>query len=322
MSIELITGAGGSNHIGSEDVGAYQAYTYGTGVYILNGCEVSVVDANTARISEGEIIAEGRHIRIKGSEDVAIRSGMSGTKRNDLIVVSYTKTSVETEEQIEDETTVSTTKIIESAVLSPLTGTPTEGEAVDPSYVQGSVLDGDLAVDYPLCRIPITDLTPGEPEMLMEKAPGSLVDVASKLEDHDHDASNITSGTLPVARGGTGTNSSDPVIASGTSGNWRYVKFNSGLAICSFKKNYTISTPTQWGNIYAGAQIRPDDYPFAFTAIPSTVGMIYSDGFDQFWVSGIDNGSTTVPPCLHPSSDTSKSDKSVYVCLFAVGRWK
>ncbi len=131
-----------------------------------------------------------------------------------------------------------------------------------------------------------------------------------------------TTGVLPIANGGTGTNSSDPVIASGTSGNWHYVKFNSGLAICSFKKNYTISTSTQWNNIYTGSQIKPDNYPFAFTAIPATVAMIYSDGFKQFWASGIDNGSTTVPPCIHPSSDSSKTNVSVYVCLIAIGRWK
>ena len=131
-----------------------------------------------------------------------------------------------------------------------------------------------------------------------------------------------TTGVLPIANGGTGTNSSDPVIASGTSGNWHYVKFNSGLAICSFKKNYTISTSTQWNNIYTGSQIKPDNYPFAFTAIPATVAMIYSDGFKQFWASGIDNGSTTVPPCIHPFSDSSKTNVSVYVCLIAIGRWK
>lgn len=131
-----------------------------------------------------------------------------------------------------------------------------------------------------------------------------------------------TTGVLPIANGGTGTSSSDPVVASGTSGNWTYAKYNSGIAICAFKKNYTISTANQWNNIWAGSQIKPDNYPFTFTAIPTTTAMIFSDGYRQFWASGIDNGSTTAPPGIHPSSDSSKTNVATYVCLIAIGRWK
>ena len=93
MTVALITGQGSTAHIGSEDIGEYQAYTFGTGCYVLNGCECTVVDSNTVRIAKGMMLIEGRHVRVKGSEDLKIQSGSTGLKRNDLIVVHYTRDS-------------------------------------------------------------------------------------------------------------------------------------------------------------------------------------------------------------------------------------
>ena len=153
MATELITGQGSTDHINSEDIGAYQARTFGTGCYVLHGCECTIVDSNTVRVAEGELLIEGRHVRVKGSEDLAIRSGAAGYKRNDLIVVSYTKD----QDNIED------------SPLAVVPGTATEGTASDPSHVQGSILDGDVAAEHPLYRVPIDGLSVGEPVLLMER---------------------------------------------------------------------------------------------------------------------------------------------------------
>jgi hypothetical protein len=153
MTVELITGQGSTDHIGSEDIGEYQAYTFGTGCYVLNGCECTVVDSNTVRIAKGMMLIEGRHVRVKGSEDLKIQSGSTGLKRNDLIVVRYTRDS----------------NRIEDAPLAVIPGTATEGAATDPSYVQGSVLAEDSAADFPLYRIPIDGLAVGEPVLLMDR---------------------------------------------------------------------------------------------------------------------------------------------------------
>ena len=153
MATELITGQGSTDHINSEDIGAYQARTFGTGCYVLHGCECTIVDSNTVRVAEGELLIEGRHVRVKGSEDLTIRSGAAGYKRNDLIVVSYTKDQDN----------------IEYAPLAVVPGTATEGTASDPSHVQGSILDGDVAAEHPLYRVPIDGLSVGEPVLLMER---------------------------------------------------------------------------------------------------------------------------------------------------------
>lgn len=153
MTVELITGQGSTDHINSKDVGAYQAYTFGPGRYVLNGCECTVVDSNTVRISKGELLIEGRHVRVKGSEDIAIRSGASGQKRNDLIVVRYTKDS----------------DSIEDAPLAVIPGTATAGSASDPAHAVGSILAEDVEAECPLYRIPIDGLAVGEPVLLMDR---------------------------------------------------------------------------------------------------------------------------------------------------------
>lgn len=167
MTVELITGQGSTDHINSEDVGAYQAYTFGPGRYVLNGCECTVVDSNTVRISKGELLIEGRHVRVKGSEDIAIRSGASGQKRNDLIVVRYTKDS----DNIED------------APLTVIPGTATAGSASDPAYAVGSILADDVEAECPLYRIPIDGLAVGEPVLLMDRQ--------EPFVGHKHGASSI-----------------------------------------------------------------------------------------------------------------------------------
>lgn len=197
MTVELVTGRGSTDHVGSEDFGAYQAHTFGTGAYVLGGCEASVVDSNTIRISEGELLLNGRHVRIKGSEDVAIQSGTVGRKRKDLVCVRYTKDS----EGIED------------SPVAVIVGTPTDGEASYPSHIDGSILDGDVAVDFPLYGVSIDSLAVAEPVLLIERR-GSVADqLAGKADkSHTHAASGITSGILPVARGGTGV-ATDAAIA-------------------------------------------------------------------------------------------------------------
>ena len=166
MTVELITGRGSTDHVGSEDFGAYQAHTFGTGVYVLSGCEASVVDSNTIRISEGEMLLNGRHVRIKGSEDVAIQSGTVGRKRKDLICVRYTKDS----EGIED------------APIAVIVGTPTEGEASYPSHIEGNILDGDVAADFPLYGVSIDSLAVAEPVLLMEREEALLAQIAGKAD--------------------------------------------------------------------------------------------------------------------------------------------
>ena len=144
MSIELVTGIGGTAHIASADVGAYNAYTIGTEFYCLAGCGVTIQDANTVHISTGELLMQGRHIRVKGTgEDVSLVNGATGYNRIDLILLKYTYTNG-----------------IETASFEVLTGTPTTGTPVAPTFTPGSILNGDATAYVRFATVTIKDLTP------------------------------------------------------------------------------------------------------------------------------------------------------------------
>ncbi len=181
MTVELVTGKGVDSHVGSDDIGLYNARTIGPGRYILSGCEASVVNANTVRIGEGEMLIDGRYVRVKGSEDVAIQSGVVDKKRIDLIAVRYSKG----------------TDGVEDSPIAAIPGTPTAGEPADPAHVDGSILDGDVDVDIPVYRVRVDGLAVGDPELLIDQGPEPYV-------GHTHPASDIAEGIVAVERGGTG----------------------------------------------------------------------------------------------------------------------
>ena len=184
MTVELVTGKGADSHVGSDDIGLYNARTIGPGRYILHGCEATVVNANTVRIGEGEMLIDGRYVRVKGSEDVAIQSGVVDKKRIDLIAVRYSKG----------------TDGVEDSPIAAIPGTPTAGEPADPAHVDGSILDGDVDVDIPVYRVRVDGLAVGDPELLIDQGPEPYV-------GHTHPASDIAEGIVAVERGGTGVTS-------------------------------------------------------------------------------------------------------------------
>lgn len=96
MAIELITGYAGSGHISSSDAGGFNAGVCGTGQYVLPTLDrfaCTIESSNQLRISSGDAVNQGRHIRIPygSSEAVTIENGSQGKSRNDLIVIAYTK---------------------------------------------------------------------------------------------------------------------------------------------------------------------------------------------------------------------------------------
>lgn len=191
-------------HVSSGDDGAFNAAMFGKDMYVLSGCGASIVSANVAKIAGGEILMHGRHIRVNPSgESVAIDNGTQSKKRNDLIGILYKRDAANQD--------------IEDAPLHVLKGTPAPDSPVDPAYnASASILNGDAQVFRPLYRITIDGLTVGSP-VPMYKTLENLAEAFSAIEEkagktHKHSATDITSGTLPIARGGTGV-STDAAIA-------------------------------------------------------------------------------------------------------------
>lgn len=168
MAIELVTGKAGVPHVDSEDVGAFNAHSLGSGAYIMDGCEVTAKSANIVSISAGEILWEGRHIRVKGSgESLAVDNGQTGYNRRDLITLNYAKDP----------------NGIESASFKVVKGTATTGTAADPSVKVGSILAGDTSAVIPFARITLSGLSVAAPTVLLGSLPSlvSLRDSVSQV---------------------------------------------------------------------------------------------------------------------------------------------
>lgn len=149
MAVNIVTGMTGVAHITSDDDRCFNASILGKGKYVFEygkKFSPSIINNNLVRIHDGMCINQGTQMGIEpnGYEDVIIENGVSGSKRNDLIVMRYERNADTS---------------IEKASLVVIKGTAGE-TATDPSYISGNILDGgDLIDDMPLFRVKIESLT-------------------------------------------------------------------------------------------------------------------------------------------------------------------
>ena len=149
MAVNIVTGMTGVAHITSDDDRCFNASILGKGKYVFEyGKKFSpnIINNNLVRIHDGMCINQGTQmgIELNGYEDVTIENGVSGSKRNDLIVMRYERNADTS---------------IEKASLVVIKGTA-GATATDPSYISGNILDGgDLIDDMPLFRVKIESLT-------------------------------------------------------------------------------------------------------------------------------------------------------------------
>lgn len=166
---ELITGRGGTDHVDSEDFGAFNAVTLGDETYILSGCSMAMKTATTLHIAAGELLMQGRHVRIKGAgEDLDVAVGTTGYNRNDLVALHYKQEGG-----------------IESVSVEVVAGTPSTGAASDPELGGGSILNGDAEAYVAIARVPIVGLAPSEPVAMVGglKSNSQLAESISAIGD-------------------------------------------------------------------------------------------------------------------------------------------
>ena len=145
--MEIITGYTGENHVTSADDASLYRGILGSGDYVLdvgNKFAATIIDNNTVRISDGDLVIQGHQARIRSNdyEEVTIDNGTPDQKRNDLIVARYQK---------------NTTTGIESITLEVVKGTP-GATAVDPDVVQEDLSTGGTQRDFPLYRVSLNGL--------------------------------------------------------------------------------------------------------------------------------------------------------------------
>lgn len=169
--VHIVTGKRPEDHISSANAGNFNAGVVGVGSYIMNvGKKLAAsLGSNAVTIAEGTAVHNGRQIDVEAPVTLTIDAGSSGQKRNDLIVIRYTKDSGG----------------VEDAKLMVIKGTPTTATPTDPAYNKGSVLDGVSTSDMVLYRVQLDGVTVKTP-----------VAVAKMM-------------AIPVENGGTGASSAE-----------------------------------------------------------------------------------------------------------------
>lgn len=161
-NLHLVTGYAGEEHITSNDQGSFNAALMGTGEFVLERGKqfaAQVISNNKVRIFDGDLLMQGRHIRLKEDTyvDLFFENGMQGYKRTDLIAVRYEKDSVTN---------------IESASLVVIKGVPTEDAYVSPEKITGNIIcEHALQNDTLLYKVNFDGLGIQEPEKVFSTVP-------------------------------------------------------------------------------------------------------------------------------------------------------
>lgn len=173
MSLHLVTGHEGNEHIMSADQGSFNIAAFGSGQFVLNHgnkFEATLISSNTVRIKDGDLLMQGRHMRLAAgtTEEVTIDSGTAGMLRKDLICARYTKNS---------------STGVESASFVVVKGTESASAPVDPDINSGTITDGnDLINDFPLYRASLNGTTVTLSDPLFDVS-GNLAEAIAGLDD-------------------------------------------------------------------------------------------------------------------------------------------
>ena len=155
-NMHLVTGYLGQEHITAIDQAAFNAALIGTDQFVLdkgNVFEVQVISNNLIRVLDGELMMQGRFVRLDPGTyvELTIENGTQGMKRNDLVAIRYTKDTVTG---------------VEGVDLVVIKGTAANNP-VDPEYTESDITTGTAVLhEYPLWRIPLDGLNVGEPVSL------------------------------------------------------------------------------------------------------------------------------------------------------------
>lgn len=171
--MDIVIGYQGRDHVKAEQLRRMIAGMAGDGTYVLgtqNELAATMVTANQVRIDTGDVVAAGgAYATVETPETLVVESGVTGQKRNDVVVARYEKDA---------------STNVESMELAVVKGTPVSyGDPTDPELADGSIMAGDSPVEVPLWRIPIDGLAPGTPVKLFDTIPtiDSLRDSVSRI---------------------------------------------------------------------------------------------------------------------------------------------
>lgn len=237
-NMHLVTGYAGQEHVTSADHGVFHSYLFGADQFVFdrgNKLAANVESNNLIRVLDGDIYIQGRHVRLNEGTyvDLAIENGVQGVQRHDLIVARYTKDSMTAVEEVNlvvikgtnaNDPAYTTGDILNEGALlhdMPLYRVPLDGLNVGELVPLFTVKEGktiqdkqdrtnDLTEETALAdgdAIPFFDSSANGHRKTLLSSLKTFLANAFAAKVHNHAATDITSGILAAARGGTGVSS-------------------------------------------------------------------------------------------------------------------
>lgn len=116
----------------------------------------------------------------------------------------------------------------------------------------------------------------------------------------------------------------DYIVEEGTSGIWSYRKWNSGVAECWTKQDYTtLKATTEWGSVHYGTVASTLTFPSGlFTQTPNAQFHLISAG-GRFWVTQAnDMTASAVGTIYNLAPQKYEGNSAGSLNIYAVGTWK
>lgn len=187
MSVHLITGYAGYEHIKAEDDAQLNCAIIGDKEYVFevgSMLDAIIKDNNTIRIYDGDILMQGRHIRINTNtyEDITIENGTAGFNRIDLIVMTYEKNP-------NDGT--------ENAFIEVIKGANSANTPNKPSYTTGKINQGAIKNQMPLFYVHINGVVTSRVEVAFSYI-NTFAVMAERYKNEFESACNTYLGSLNI----------------------------------------------------------------------------------------------------------------------------
>ena len=145
MSLHLITGHLGQEHITAADHASFNVSVFGKENFVFergNRFKAETISNNLIRILDGDLMIQGRHVRLAENtyEELQIENGTQGMYRYDCIVARYTKDAATG---------------IEKCEFVVVKGEENAVKGQEPELMQGDITEqgNDLVTDYLLYRV-------------------------------------------------------------------------------------------------------------------------------------------------------------------------
>ena len=292
-NLHLVTGYAGKPHVAAADMASQFAGTIRPGEYVMATGKMfaaTAITSNTVRILDGELMLQGRHIKMDPGTyaDLHIDNGTQGRKRLDLIVCRYTR---------------NTDTGVEDAQLAVIKGTPISGEPKQPQHKRGDIIGDRAAIaEMPLYTVRIDGLNVEQPQPLF-KPQSTLYGLLQQL-------SQVQANTVHQ-------------VAGGTSGDWQYRKWSDGTAACWCTLNCgTVSCTNKFESVYESTQsYGKKAYPFPFVGVPVELATVGGTSGPVAWIYSGDGPTSERSQAyyfLRPASGSMTASISIY----AMGRWE